>query len=489
MPEPFSLPWPNPDLDIHPEPPEGWHRVAVCSLWSSVKEARAWWPHAAVVGPLRTMRGIDLLVRSLLANRQVRVLVVGGKDIVQGEPVCRALAVLWACHDGLVGEDVTEEHLDALLDGVRLVLKPEIEWGKDWGLGATLGLDPPPVGSEDRPGDAIVLPPPIPVPTARAPHGDPGDRVAGDTLIDLWPRVLRRAMECGREAPTQYGPTREMLDLVSVIRDPKRTVNQVPINDDLTRLLHLTWEDLEGYYKRLVEAEVPDGAQYTYGSRLRGGFPVALAPGDEWHRDGRDGLWAYFECTACPPTRTCFDMDWSTEDTEGLRTGRLLLYCPRGHPIKWDDLRSTGPKTRSGYPPSPLATDQVEAVLGKGGLLAGEPGTRAAYLTPWQPEHDCGREEGRPCLVGAWFRRTSREGNAGELQGEVPLYVLHLTTVWRSHDLFGAWPYNLAACCLWLCRTAERHEMKVGTLTCLSMSAHIYEQDLAAAQGVIEGAP
>ena len=104
-------------------------------------------------------------------------------------------------------------------------------------------------------------------------------------------------------------------------------------------------------------------------------------------------------------------------------------------------------------------------------LLTRDPSTRAAFVSPWRSETD-GGHGGEPCLVGAHFRAVDG--------------ALHLTVIFRSHDLFGAYPHNLAACCLWLVRTAEAHGMAVGTLTCCSFSAHVYERDWAAAQDVVE---
>jgi len=62
---------------------------------------------------------------------------------------------------------------------------------------------------------------------------------------------------------------------------------------------------------------------------------------------------------------------------------------------------------------------------------------------------------------------------------------LDMLVTFRRHDYYGGYPLNLTALCLWLCRTAEKHGMKVGQLMCVSNSAHLYERDWAAAQEVI----
>lgn len=477
---PFTLPWgPNPDLDIHQDPVEGWHRVAVICGWSDARKARERWPDAAVVGPLRTIRGIDLLIRSLLANPQIRVLVVDGQDLTPGEATLSAFTALFA---------------DGNTRGLTKALAPHFHWLRDfvdvayhaavYGTGAvsdearqqvldavtTVPLYP----AGDRPGGTIILPPPAPVATARAPHGDPGDRIAGATLVDVWPRILRRAFECGREVPTQYGGTRELLSLVSVIRDPAKTLDDLPVAQlHPDAILQIKAQDVEAYYQRLVGSEVPEGAAYSYGSRLRG----VGAPGQiRW------------------PT---FAVRQEVADIAVVELNALDYYAGTKEKVAVV-ARAIGRATPSCATP----TDQI-GVVDK--LLSEKPDTRAAFLTPWRPDEDCGKESGRPCLVGAWFRSTpagsdnsSRDalsGSTGETPGAVEggetsarqRSTLHLTVVFRSHDLFGAYPLNLAAACLWLVRTAEKHGMLVGSLTCLSMSAHVYERDYAVAQAVAEG--
>ena len=113
MAQTFSLPWANSDIDILDDPPEGWHRVAVIGLWEDAKITRRRWPKAAAVGPLRTVRGIDLLVRALLANPQLRVIVIDGKDLTPGEATTKALIDCWLQDDLPAGldQDLAHHHL------------------------------------------------------------------------------------------------------------------------------------------------------------------------------------------------------------------------------------------------------------------------------------------------------------------------------------------------------------------------------------------
>lgn len=325
-----------------------------------------------------------------------------------------------------------------------------------------------------RPIDELpaFLSPLAPTPTVRAPHGDPGERIAGDTLADVYPRMLDRILTCGREIPSQYGVSRELMGLVTVIRNPSATVVDIMADDDPEAMrlrstphpiLGFSWEALLDYAKTFPpNTEMPEGASYGYGARM-GGLPTGVKIN---------------EVTA----EAQFD-----EDTDPLR---LLLQTV-------------------------MNPNQLAAISN---LLATHPDTRAAYLSPWRPEEDAGLESGRPCMVGAWFRMTgdrpdarcyvcnapatceAREGGGLDWAPMCDKHcgidpedgerselgrVLHLTVIFRSHDMMRDWALDLAAACLWLVSEAEKHGTQIGTLTCVSLSAWLHERDWVAAQDVV----
>lgn len=494
----FALPWPNADIDIHPAPPEGWHRVAVVGGWQDAKRIRAKWPHAAVVSPLRTLRGIDLLARGLLANPQIRVLVWDGPDLTPGEETRKALFDLFSTDRMATVAEWAREHADipmnALVDlleqanGGVLLVDMRAKGGWPWrdSLEYNDGVYGGP--NSDRPGGAIICPPPVPVAAATAPHGDPGDRVAGDTLADVWPRLLRGVLATGRLVPTQYGATRELLAHTTVVRDPAsirrwwtdhvgcsrcdgagldpEAIPAGPLCPDCSGsgigrpevahpVLGISWAKVEAYAECFPGPKVGEGAPYSYGSRLRGAAPVFSE----------------------------------------------VLPNPGGI----DGLRFTQ---------EAAALDQVAIALDR---LRVDPLDRAVFLSPWRPAYDLPLPTGgEPCLVGAWFRATPvavvdadgapcadcgwREMDHGpgadepatraETSEVCPAYrasfTLHLVTTWRSRDAYAAWPLNAAAACLWLVRTAEALGMAVGTYTDTSLSLHVYDRDWTDAQAVVD---
>lgn len=419
-------------LDIHPSPENVWHRVAVVGLWTDAKRLRRDWPRVSVVGSLRTVSGIDRIVRNLLANPQIRLLVIDGKDITSGgrEPVLAALRATWdraatawphLAADTAEAANYGTHGSNLFQTGVRIVTAEE--WKTDVQLSPMDECAHPEIplhvlDDKDRWGPRVSLPPPAPTASTAAPAGDPGERVVGETLADAYAGVLHAALRFGRVVPTQYGGTRELLHLVSVIRDPVASLDAWRGTPE-TLHLGMTWSEVLDYAENdFLGTRWHDNASYGYGSRLHG---IQERAADEEER--------------------------------------RIAGIPELGPL-----------------PNQLRHVQK--------LLAETPGTRAAYLTPWRPTEDVGKESGRPCLVGAWFRvQQARPHQPTPANREEER--LHLCVQFRSHDLYGAYVQNLAACCYWLVAWAHHLHARVGTVTCLSMSGHVYDHAMEKAEAVV----
>jgi thymidylate synthase len=103
--------------------------------------------------------------------------------------------------------------------------------------------------------------------------------------------------------------------------------------------------------------------------------------------------------------------------------------------------------------------DQIDFVVR---TLEKSKSSRRAIATTWIPTLDEIKED-VPCLILVDFKIRDDK--------------LHLTAVFRSNDMFGAWPanaYGLARLCE---HVAKKVGCNVGTITTLSISAHIYEHD------------
>ncbi|NWF96946.1 MAG: thymidylate synthase [Candidatus Thorarchaeota archaeon] len=105
------------------------------------------------------------------------------------------------------------------------------------------------------------------------------------------------------------------------------------------------------------------------------------------------------------------------------------------------------------------ALDQLDYVVRK---LHENRHTRRAVATTWDPRRDTHNDE-VPCLNHFVFME--REG------------VLDLSVTIRSNDMYGAWPANVYALGELLKNIAERTNIQPGSLTTLSVNAHIYKHD------------
>ncbi len=110
--------------------------------------------------------------------------------------------------------------------------------------------------------------------------------------------------------------------------------------------------------------------------------------------------------------------------------------------------------------------DQIEYVIKK---LQESPKTRRAVATTWDPRKDTIVDE-VPCLNHFVFM--AREN------------VLDISVMVRSNDMYGAWLANVYALGELLTHVCEKTGLDAGTITTLSVNAHIYKHDWIQASSI-----
>jgi thymidylate synthase len=133
---------------------------------------------------------------------------------------------------------------------------------------------------------------------------------------------------------------------------------------------------------------------------------------------------------------------------------RLFEYIIPGSERKWEDEAR-------------VTFNQVENALKH---LKKTPYTRRATVFTWYVHKDS-RSENPPCLT--------------QITWNVKYGKLFQTAVFRSHDIFGGWPMNAFALRELQKRMASELKMKPGTLTIISNSAHIYENNFPQARDIL----
>ncbi|MFH1721301.1 MAG: thymidylate synthase [Candidatus Altiarchaeota archaeon] len=103
--------------------------------------------------------------------------------------------------------------------------------------------------------------------------------------------------------------------------------------------------------------------------------------------------------------------------------------------------------------------DQIAEIIKR---LKKNPNTRRATAATWIPPIDFDNTE-VPCLILADFKIRNEK--------------LNLTCTFRSNDMYGAWPANAYGLSNLNRFVAKETGIEPGSLTTLSISAHVYEHD------------
>ncbi|MEM1509964.1 MAG: thymidylate synthase [Thermofilaceae archaeon] len=106
-----------------------------------------------------------------------------------------------------------------------------------------------------------------------------------------------------------------------------------------------------------------------------------------------------------------------------------------------------------------IAGDQLETLIRK---LKDCPDTRRALAVLWEHNVDKNSTE-PPCILA--------------IQGDVTEGFYNHTVFVRSNDVYGAWPYNAWGQLKLAENIAENLGLKLGVVTLISCSAHVYEHD------------
>lgn len=378
----------NPDSD-----------TAIVTLWSKAKDVatKIDSKNYCVLGQLFSAeRGLDLLVRNLLANPQIKKLVVTGIDFSKSGIVLldffdkgfekgKADVTEKPCwrikskYSGYIGLDIPEEDLENLRKSITTLRITDIA-KFDFS-----NIDEP----EKTRHKKIFL---KPEETTKQYVGEfAGYIVRGKTIAEAWLKLLDVILKFGKVSGTHYDDKqKEVMNLLSVITDEN------PYDLYIPDYLPCDESRIKEYIPRITK-DVKGIDNYTYGSRMRSWFGI----------------------------------------------------------------------------------DQIKNATAK---LIREPISRAVVISLWDSLKDL-TIGGSPCLNHIWFRITDNK--------------LHMTCVFRSHDMFEGYPENLFG--LRVLQEEIRREVvqgleekgkpmdiKLGDLCILSQSAHVYEDSWEHCQKVIE---
>ena len=236
----------------------------------------------AVIGNLYSpTRGINPLLRNLLANPQVRyVVILSATKEDRNAGGCQCLwdffqqgfqagqtdtgRSCWQIRSSVTGY-IDPEIPQTILDNLRQALScyrvntPAEAIAEVKKLAAQPVL--PPWGEPQLFPLAEIIPTVLPGPRY-------GHRIEGPTIAQTWVKILHRIKTTGTIRPTQYGPWQELIDLTAIVTaEPDDFYFPEPNYLPIQRAF------IQDYLAQILEdAPYTETVKYTYGQRLRSWF-------------------------------------------------------------------------------------------------------------------------------------------------------------------------------------------------------------------------
>ncbi|MBI3638132.1 hypothetical protein HY227_00090 [Candidatus Wolfebacteria bacterium] len=327
-----------------------------------------------LVGQLFSKKGINFIIRNILAKPNTRHIVLCGSDLSgSGQALIDFVKKgineenrIIGVPDAYIEKEIDRKALEAFRKNVEIIdlrgeQNPEkisdvIEKFKPEGPFAA----------------AATYPDPEPPKTTRFPSDPAIFKIRGEKVADAWVDMLKNIMRFGAIKTSHYDDDiRELIGVSTVI------TNEDPDNPYLPEWLNVKKEELFEYYRQYTTDEVHPGAPYGYGNRMR-------------------------------------------------------------------NLRGK---------------NQIEFVINR---IKEERDDRGACAVTWNVDTDLGIKS-RPCILF--------------IQALVQDDELHLLSYIRSNDMYRGWPNNTFALRKVQQEISNATGIKMGSLTAISGSAHIYKKD------------
>ncbi len=258
--------------------------VGIVTLWSKPKELAQKIDSSkyCVIGPLYSAeRGLDLLIRNLLANPKISILLLSGVDFSKSGIVLKDFfekgffkgktdtteKPCWRVnsqYEGYIDLDITEEALNLIRETVSLVKVPDL---------SIFDFSTLPQIQKTREKMIFIKKEEF----VKKYVGEYiGYVVRGKTVAEAWIKVLDTILKFGKESGTHYDDMqKEIVNLMSIISD------EDPYNLNVPDFFPSDKQHVNEYIPRMTK-DLPGGTsknEYTYGSRMRSWFGIDQVKG------------------------------------------------------------------------------------------------------------------------------------------------------------------------------------------------------------------
>lgn len=220
-----------------------------------------------LVGQLYSKKGINYIVRNILAKPSIRHLVVCGSDLSgSGQALINFIEKgldadnkIIGVNDAYIEREIDREYIEIFRKNVQVIdMREEQDPAK---VGAIIAQ----FEKEGRFADPATFPDPAPPSTDRFPTDPSTFKLRGERVADVWPEALKNIMRFGTVKTSHYDDDiRELVGVTTVVE------NEDPDNPYIPNwMLGLTREELFEYYTQYTGTKVHEGAHYGYGNRMR----------------------------------------------------------------------------------------------------------------------------------------------------------------------------------------------------------------------------
>ncbi len=208
------------------------------------------------IGQLYSADGINYIVRNVFLNPNITSLIVTGLDMSGSIDTFKRF-LLRKLEAGVLHKEIPKNSQDEFINWFKnhtyFVHTDELIWVIKRSTSIELWREA-----------SISFPDAEYQESTDCPSEETGMRVEDGKIADCWLKILDRVLKFGRNKKSQYSDMqRELVALVSVISD--EDVDNPFLPDFLT----FDKKKLDAYLPQVMTAEIPDGLEYTYGSRFR----------------------------------------------------------------------------------------------------------------------------------------------------------------------------------------------------------------------------
>ena len=262
----------------------GASNLALCTGWNEINKvtkAPVIKEKVAIVGTLYSRNGVNIILRNLALNPQINKLFIWSHGKLSntefGIMGIEILKKLWQKdfnQDGIISETTFQidpqldiKIVNKIIENVELIDISNITYEE---LIKKINEARLENASYMKP---VNFPDPVISDEQPFPSEEVGFLIRGDSIIEVWLRVVERIMRYGTIKGTQYGyQQRELIGLNWVIADENPDDINLKITEqwpeDLKKLTGAVLDNIQQYCQIFLSKEKQADISYTYGNRL-----------------------------------------------------------------------------------------------------------------------------------------------------------------------------------------------------------------------------